>query len=816
MIVDMHKFLKSYLLCFVVLLVAVLVNSAPSVAAFIQGSCADPTKKIEVDEDGEVDWIGYVKTIRASVPLYSSESTKKISRRLTFGKTLELLKLKSNRLQVQTLGGDDPLGWIEKGDLLCSVKPLRGKSGLEQKLFIKTPTQERSGKPATIKAYQSPNTKNCKGGCRELSRFNGYFIFAIDGKSKRMLLSDSYRLEEETTLVGWVDQKDGFIWDTAYGIRPREDLVFPTNHNMSGQEKALCIYSSIDDAEEDKGCRPLLGGKRWYKIGNRIPILGREGNYFKVIVPMAATGVGSRSGGKIAVSPEVFGRDKGGIKSLENLKKIDVLFLVDGTKSMDPYIAAIRGRPGTSGVIQQIIKAFREEDNFRETQLRFGFRIYRDQYAGNNGIGEGLALSDECRVDSASLNKNLTEFESRIKSVRASTNDATRGDADFEENLFGGIRQALDDLTSCPDHTKILFIIGDHGYSPKGQSDQGGTVITTSSLIQSMIGDKASGEKAIVVFFIQTPNNQSGTENFAAYQKAYQRFQSQSRRIITGLLPPRHRDTVSTYQLRSNDRGLTVKIIDNLKKFSNVSVVKEIIADLKGGTSLVEVISRLRGAEEYKNLPGLFWDIVEQGSCKALGNLCDQRVYDTIFEGYIYDDEDASIDVWLKSVDLTRWVNILDIMRDVTQYKAKEQREAFVQALTDALQNVIRKPLYQDTNETLKHYLSRKGGLPINDASPLLNYSLKSLMSKKRVPNCEIMRLASWLRNAKQMLHIVSKGDRKPVFREEHYPGSCKGGQNIPFIDGDIDQAPLGDETMRYDHALHKTRIFWVPKKYLP
>ena len=155
-------------------------------------------------------------------------------------------------------------------------------------------------------------------------------------------------------------------------------------------------------------------------------------------------------------------------------------------------------------------------------------------------------------------------------------------------------------------------------------------------------------------------------------------------------------------------------------------------------------------------------------------------------------------------------------MRDVTQYKAKEQREAFVQALTDALQNVIRKPLYQDTNETLKHYLSRKGGLPINDASPLLNYSLRSLLSKKLVPNCEIMRLASWLRNAKQMLHIVSKGDRKPVFRKERYPGSCRGGKNIPFIDGDIDQAPLGDETMRYDHALHKTRIFWVPKKYLP
>jgi hypothetical protein len=787
-----------------------------SASTLLTGSCDDPNIKIQVEDDGEVDWIGYVKTIRKNVSLYTSARSNIPKDKLKFGLTLELLKLNSGRLQVQTLGGDDPLGWINKGDLLCKIQPLRGKSGLEQKLFIKTPTQVRKGEPATVKAYQSPDSKVCQNDCRELSRFTGYFIFAQDPKSKRMLLADNYRLEEGTTLVGWVDQKDGFIWDTAYGLRPADDLRFGNDHKLKGQEKALCIYPSIDDAENDRNCSPVLGGKRWYKIGERIPILGREGDYYKVIVPVAATGVDSRSSGQIAISPEVFGKNEGGIKSLENLKNVDVLFLVDGTKSMDPYIAAVRGRPDTPGVIQQIIKAFREEDKFRETELRFGFRIYRDQYAGNKGIGEGLPLSSECSVTSESLKNNLAEFDGRMKNVRASTNDSTRGDSDFEENLFGGIQQAVDDLISCPNHTKILFVIGDHGYSPEGQRAKGETAIGLNSIIEAMRGNKKSGVKAIVAFFIQTPNNQAGSDNFGAYQKAYKRFQSQSRKIIGGLLPPGQQDIVSTYQLRSDDQGLSVKIIENLKKFGNTEVVSEIVADLKGGSSLVEVITRLRGAKEYKNIPGLFWEIVKQGSCKALGTQCNHRVYDTVIEGYIHDDEEASVDVWLKSEDLTRWVNILDIMRDVTEYKAKEQRKAFVQALTDALQNVIRKPLYQDTNERLRDYLSRKGGLPIRDNSPLLNYSLKSLMDKDRVPNCEILRLAAWLRNAKQMLAIVSRGDRRPIFSEERYPGGCRGGSNIPFIDGDIDQAPLGDATMKYGHPFNKAKIFWVPKKYLP
>ena len=797
---------------FVVFTALVIAEASPASAAknaMIRGSCADVA--IPVDEAGEVDWLGYVRTLRDGVPVYASPDSAKATTTLAFGRVFEVLAIKNGRLEVQGLASSSGLGWVADRDLLCREKPLRGKTGLERKLYIRTETQTREGTPQTIKAYPSPTGKACGKKCRELSRFNGYFIFAMDETSGRHLLGDNYSLEEGTSLVGWVDAKDGFIWETAYGLRPREDLVFPEDHPQAGQERAICVYPTIEDAEAERNCWPVLGGDRWYKYPDRIPVLGRDGDYLRVILPMAGTGGEQRSGGQLAFSPEVLGgTSNGGIGSLESLKHVDVFFLIDGTSSMEPYIAAIRGRSGKPGVVQQIVEAFKGDEAFRETKLRFGFRVYRDIFAGNDGIGEGVTLSGECDES------NLEEFQREIVEVRASTQDAVKGDVDYEENLFGGIEQAVDDMLSCPNHTKVLFVIGDHGYSPEARRAKGLQVISDTDLVENMAGNATQGQKTIASFFIQTPNNQNNTTNPAGYRNAYLRFQRQARAIMGGVLGAKREHEVGRFQLTSDDRGLTTKIMDGLKLFADSRVANEIIADLRGGTPLVDVITRLQGSEEFRNLPGLFWDIVKQGSCTALGDQCTGRIYDTIVEGYIVDDDDSVIDVWLKSDDLTRWVNLLDLMRDVREYAPKQQRIAFVESLVQTLQSVIGKPLYQDTEERLRDYLQRKGGLPIRDNSPLLNYSLDALMDPKRVPNCEILRLTTWLHNAKQMLAVVNKGDRKPVFSSEPYPGKCPGGANIPFIDGDVDQKKLGDDTMNYSHPFQKALIYWVPREFLP
>ena len=789
-------------------------NSAQSAETPIAGSCSG--FEIPVTEDGEIDWISSVRVLREEAPIFISKIGNKPSSTQPFGRPLEVVEVGDQRLRVQTLSDEKSLGWIKRSDLLCSDSPLRGEAGLEQKLYIKTKTAVQGEKPATVKAYPSPSDSNCRNKCRELSRFNGYFIFAIDKKFNRFLLADNYVLEDTSSMVGWVDKSDGYIWETAYGLRPREDLKYPKGHEKAGQERAICIYPTISDAKSRKNCKPLLGGDRWYNYADRVPILGRKEKYYRVIVPLAGTGIQQKKKGEIIIASEVMGRSNKAISSLENLKRMDIFFLIDGTRSMQPYIDVIRGSGAEPGVVQKIIIAFGKEDAFRGIDLRFGFRVYRDTYAGNSGLGEGLPFDSTCDVSARSLRTNLDKFSEQIGLVKASISDAASGDNDYEENLLGGIEKAMDDMLPCTKNTKILFIIGDHGYNGNAQRARGMKVVDIDVLAHSMKGNKERGEKSIVTFFIQTPNNGAYSKNSNAYQEAYALFRRQAQKIASTILADGRNQEIKTYLLTSDDQRLTEKVINGVKLFGDSRVVNEIIADVKGGTPLVEVITRLQGAKEFKNLPGLFWDIVEQGSCKALGNQCTERIYETVFEGYVEDNDEASIDVWLKSDDLHRWVSLLTLMQDVRQYGGKEQRVAFVQALVDTLQNVIGKPLYEDTNETLRDYLQRKGGLPVRDNSPLIKYSISSLMDPRQVPNCEILRLAAWVQNAKQMLAIVSKGDRRPVFDQENYPGECPGGKSIPFIDGDIGQRPLGDDTMNYGHSFQKAKIFWIPKNFLP
>jgi hypothetical protein len=790
-------------------------NSEASAERAILGSCAG--FKIPVTSDGEVDWIGSVRVLRERTPVFTNGQNKKSITKLAFGRALEVVGVGDDRLRVQMLSDEKALGWIKRSDLLCSDTPLRGEAGLEQKLYIKTATAVQGETPKTVRAYPSPSDNSCQSKCRELSRFTGYFIFAIDKKNERYLLADNYLLEETSTLVGWVGKSDGFIWETAYGLRPREDLKYHAGHEKAGQERSMCLYSTISDAKSKKNCMPLLGGDRWYNYADRVPILGREGKYYRVIVPLAGTGIKKRGKGEIVIAPEVMGRSIKAIDSLENLKRMDIFFLIDGTRSMQPYIDIIRGSERGAGVVQKIIAAFGTDDAFRDTKLRFGFRVYRDTYAGNSGLGESLPFNSTCDVSANSLRTNLDNFAEKISKVQASASDAASGDNDYEENLLGGIAQAMDDMLPCPDNSKILFVIGDHGYNGEAQRARGAKVIDINALANSMTGDKGRGEKTIVPFFIQTPNNGSYAKNPLAYQNAYAAFRRQARAIASVILGAGRQAETKTIVLTSDDSRLTEKIITGVKLFGDSRVVNEIIADIQGGTPLVEAITRLQGAREFRNLPGLFWDIVEQGSCKALGKQCTERIYETVFEGFAEVSDDVTVDVWLKSDDLQRWVSLLNLMQDVRQYGGKEQRMAFVQALVDTLQNVIGKPLYEDTNETLRDYLERKGGLPVRDNSPLIKYSLASLMDPKKVPNCEILRLAAWVQNAKQMLAIVNKGDRRPVFSSENYPGECPGGKNIPFIDGDIGQRPLGaDDKMSYSHPFQKARVFWVPKNFLP
>ncbi|KPA11051.1 conserved hypothetical protein, secreted [Candidatus Magnetomorum sp. HK-1] len=807
--------MKTKMKCICYLVLGLLFTVPHALAG--NGSC--DCKRFNLPESGDVNFTWTVKIKADDVPLFETSTDTNPKEKLKFNQNFNIVKADGVRLQVQRHEDMTPYGWVERKNLLCALKPIKSKSGLDKKFYIKTATRVRSDKPATVKAYARPDSDICgSGGCRELARFDGYFIF--DESDGRYLLADAYKLRPENRLVGWVDADDGFIWDTAYGLRPKENLVFPKDNPKAGQERVVYAYLSEEEAIKRHNGRPILGGERWYKYALRIPILSRQKNLFKVVMPLAGVGVSqSDKFGRIVISDQRRKSTEKAIQNILNIKNVDVFFLIDGTRSIEPYLKSIKS------VVTQLKTRISENPELGVITSRLGFGVYRDKYAEETELGYWHSFPEKCGMDKASIEENHKRFMDEMDMIiQAMLNYRIKGDRNFEENTFGGIQKFVEnELSNCPDRLKILFVIGDHGYSAKNQKKlYDRKPVSESSLVNGLRGDQANGVMPVITYFIQTPYSQEQTAHLskAAYKKAYKLFSKQAKSILTQLKKQTPKMELDRYLLQSDDKKIAQKVINGLSAFINpkaVSAVNEVILDLRGGASLAETIERWQGYNDFNNLPGLFWDLIANAGCKYLGDQCSSRIMDTILEGYIPISNDVVVDIWCTAEDLKKYRNIIEGILDSSEYQhGKFIRTELVYGLISTLQRLVPSPPPPETGETLIEYVRRISYLPIRQDSPLFRYSIQELEDRTKVPDCEIERLFSWIGNVNNFLYYIAD-NKRPVYDVRKQPGSCASGNEIPYIvPGSILGKHFSDSNMSYSHPLGGTTIYWIPKKYLP
>ena len=789
-----------------------------SASAFAgNGSC--DCKRFNLPDEGKVDYTWTVKVNRDNAPLYLSPTAVSPLAYVKFNENFNIVESSGDRLRVQRHEDSEPMGWIKRSHLLCALKPVRSKTGLDKKFYIKTATKIRSNKPSTVKAYNSPDTDECGSqGCRELARFEGYFVF--DESNGRYLLADVYKLKPENRLLGWVDSEDGFIWDTAYGLRPRENFVFPEGHPKAGQEMVAYAYLSKEEAKNRRNGRPILGGDRWFKYALRIPVIGREDNMYKIIMPLAGVGINkSDTSGRMVIYDDSHQSSEKAIENILNFKNIDVFFLIDGTRSIEPYLASIKK------VVNNLQKEIRKNKSLGVINSRFGFGIYRDKYAEETELGYWYSLPDNCMPDPGTMKQNHREFTDELDIImQAMESYKIKGDKDFEENVFGGILKVVDnEISNCPDRLKILFVIGDHGYSVENQEKfYGREGIGINTIVQALRGNIKNGVMPVITFFIQTPyiadKTNKLTENDC--KAAYEKFRSQSNEILENLKKYASNMEPHRYFLRSNDKQLTEKVIKGLTSFINpvaISAINEIILDLRGGASLAETIERWQNYDEFNNLPGLFWDLIASAGCKYLGKQCFNRIMDTILEGYIPVSKNIVADIWCTAEDLRKYRNVMEGVESSSELqKGKLIRKELVYALISTLRRLVPNPPPPETGETLFQYVQRISHLPVRQDSPLFKYSIEDLEDPLKVPDCEIERLNTWISNVNQFLYYIAD-NKKPGFETRQQPGSCPGGADIPYIvPGTIKGKHFRGNNMSYSHPLGGTTIYWIPKYYLP
>jgi len=792
-------------------------NALPS-----SGSCEGHV--FDLKDDGKKVVFYYpLYALRDNIPVYTEENSDRVSYVLPFAERATPLEISvsadSGRIKIKkydALPDALALGWVDRHELLCTPYPLQLNNGLERKAFINTAAQQKKplkGVPV-YKSYDKDfvcEVEQCR--LDPLGRFDLYYIAAEDTDNQRYLLASEADFTVGRPLVGWIDACDIIPWNTTLQVRPKDNVEAVTAipglipgldlsmHNCSVENKTSSFI-----AEEGI---TLTGGRSWYKLPYHLPVLAQENGYYQLAAP-----------GRGLANFEYIEKRSNATDDLQSrFEHIDVFFLIDGTSGMQTYIDELQR------LIPRLETELKKSPDSAAIKPRFGFRIYRDSYAGSRGLGETLPLSSGCQ----SLEHNTaTHFQQQLSAVSDSGADPREKGDSYPEALFAGMQQALDDMESCPDHLKLLFVIGDHGDN---------AVNPPASLLKSL----NETFDLFTLFFVQTPGtgkeagfasadacfNASPIVDFSANNPAhaYERFQRQACDMLESVAHHNGMNARDYFNLNAlsdtNLKHLDRFIQSNIEQFSNVSTVEEVIARLRGGQSVQSLIEA--GLQEG-DVPAIYWRHLKKDACQKMPELCDQPSSQNVFFMYAPVSDKWEEEMWISDAQLDEWFNLLRPLSKISKTKSPtEQKNEFIETLKHKIQTLFGMTI-SDSNEaekTLYQLLEkRKVVLPMRKDSPLLQYTFSEI---RDMEGCEFVRLIKWTANILDVLEKVSGNPSlKLVLAHNDYdhdmcPVISQKGRNIKRLA--IEKvAPLNHEDDRYSYRqdFRGKPIYIIPTGFLP
>ncbi|MFK8035296.1 MAG: hypothetical protein AB8B94_14235 [Hyphomicrobiales bacterium] len=799
--------------------------SAVDLTAFV--SINSETGAVEYDEKGL-----RIFAVDEGAEIYSQPEGTATNGALAFGQALWILDPGEDydRLQISEEGSQDALGWVERDVVLCRQDPLRdAETGLWRRVYIQTATRsvgsvqdgegETEIQPKPL--FRGP-IQDCDDTCFKVGKFDWFFVYGEENNRFLLAKGPSLRPIDSAGVRGWLQSEDGIPWNSSSALRPNVSLD-------QADPNFLCAYPTLDELRSDTGCREFLGGLRWFEIDLRLPVIDETEEAWQVIF---------KGGGNNLDREELLSliqQEQGLNNGREGLNNLDVLFLIDGTKSIKPAIDAIKGGAGRPGLVDQLRTTLSSKIGVGG-KFRVGFRVFRDSIpGGSNGVSqtEKLSLSElDCRTDS-------NDFTSKFRNVQA--RDEWANDDDFEENIMDGLRVAMSDLKGCDSHVKLVVVIGDHGYSSQKQRERGKQPVTVSKIVRQM-RDQNDFKSPPLLFFIQLPKVDLNTiQNKVGYEKAYKSFETLAGELIReqARFFEDPEDPASNAQLRREmsadmftrlpkgqvTSAVISQIADTMNKYLNPRIVNELGP---GGMSVTESIDILR--KRSGGVPILWWKMAEQRLCAEAGDQCTENVLDKVDTLFVRKSDAGSLDkdILMTNDQLGEWVNVLRAFRDLP---GGQLDKGVVALLTESMEGSLSVQLTESYREDgtkmdLGEFLQFESGLPTGFGSKLLSYSLGDFNEGSNVPFCEVQFLADMAARHIEILEYLKEGDKLMAYDKlPPDPGFCPNtsekGLDMETIDSStvrvINLNEAGSTVTRdYTEFVDNKKFYWIPEKYLP
>ncbi|NFV80083.1 VWA domain-containing protein [Magnetospirillum aberrantis] len=767
----------------------------------------------------------------------------------SFGAQYRIVALSGARVGLSALNSnqDSAEWWVNSRDVLCSTTPLAHDGGLERKFYVRTQpqvivaTQAKRG-PSAIYISRRPGA-GCGGalaGCAEVQRFDRLFIYAEhqEGSKRYYLLSRAPKLG---ALLGWIDASLGWEWSSSYGIHPKSD-----------QESAFaCIYKHKESAisggaPSDPGCIRLYGGRtRWLKDNEPLPVLEtfERDNVVRIATPVR------RQTGVVADA-------QGEMRSLAT--GVDVVFVIDGTKSMLSHFLDIKKK-----FLPEFTSEIRSASNFSGLPIRFGAVIYRDKTLGGP-LDRGQTISVDLPAGDCKA-RDLGAF------VKALPDHVTEDDTDdYWEDTIGGMTEGLDKLVrDCPDHMKIMIVLGDAGYRPGSRDVPAAALVDAPfprsefhNLLRNM--SRVRDSYVFLPVFIQTQRTAASELKCpACYDAAYGHFERDALNILheySNSLPKQYRKSDSQKVFQLNDGGgASKKIVGLIKSFVNPDMIQE--WNRLRGTGMSPVQSTLQVSREFPDVPALVLESMQPAACndyvrntpeleerrkagESVSALCSERQViesDEYFvrrntplhdEGsnaivsptkdLIDPDNTIALKVYLQNTNLHSWITKLAELH--TRLVDAQGDAAQIRALQLGMTDLVRQlsggnPAWRqvDPRETFEAYMRRVKAMPVSLGSPLLQYAAPEDMAK--IGAHDVVVLREWLNSSRLLLEGAQSGEEmnpKTASLERYNVNGFvlrrwAGGQE----EGGMRRLPEGLHFCRTTKGTSE-RHCWMPNEYLP
>lgn len=420
-------------------------------------------------------WV--VFAAREGLRLYQqADETSRVTYTALFLDKFEVMQKKGRYVFVENDAAPEIKGWGRIEQFIILPHAIKTKHSITHKAVLINKLKRIQGSINIVNPLNAPHQKATPTGkqLKILEFANIYLYYPSERNPTYVLLGKKpffYPFEEnaigsvENTILGWVPAERVFTWDTREAFQPskdrkhpiyyfanKEDMQsyyqkhpkdnkFPTCDNVptckNRKDKELLVISPDIDTKIDRS--------PWPPEAFRYAILDQEadpGQPFLIGVPGA--------------TPDI-SRITQHIEKQSKVSEIrDVVFLIDATKSMEPYLV-LAGK-----IAKKIMDKFRlKKDKLKEIgELRFGAAIYRD-YA------DELPYQYEVVED---LTTQVSLMKKRLENISVRRNFERPNDpAYYPEAVFQGIVHSVRGMNWKQGSRKLIIHIGDAGNHSRGQ-----------------------------------------------------------------------------------------------------------------------------------------------------------------------------------------------------------------------------------------------------------------------------------------------------------------------------------------------------------